>query len=248
MAAAAEEVGKPQRQQDAGEEQEGHGGAHGRDGDEGGQEGAQNAAHRVERLHVAHDPAVVLQGVGGVLHQGGGDGAQQEQGIDEEDHAGGEGGDDEKIGADGEDQRRRHRQNHVLAHHRDQGDPHGGDEDAAVEPVRVGVPVGGAAAVEVPQGHGDHDGADDDGPHDLGGAEVGGQQAAGAQLHRHNGHAGEKFRHIKIELVFQNRSLVHRAPFLPHRAENRESAGDPLPLSSVGAGALSRKNRRPQAP
>lgn len=111
---------------------------------------------------------------------------------------------DEEIVADGKDQQCGDPKDNVLAHHRDQGNPDGRDQDPAVEFVRVRGLVRTFTAVDIAQRHGDHDGADDNGPYDLGRTEIRCQQSAGSQFHRHDGHPGEELCEIQEQLIFQN--------------------------------------------
>ena len=198
----AEKIDKPDGQQDAGEKQERHRRAHRRDGHKGRQKRPQDAPDGVERPQGADGLAAVLQAVHAVFDQRGRHRPQQEQGEDEEDHAGAEGRNDKKIRVDGQDQEAGDAQDDILPHHGDGGDPDGSHQNAAVEAIGVGVLVCRAAAPEIPQGHGDHDGANDDGPDDLGGTEIRGQQTAGTQLHRHDGDPGKELREIEVILIF----------------------------------------------
>ena len=210
-----EEIGQPNDQQNPGKQQESHRRAHRRDGDKGGQKGPQDAADGVAGPQGPHHFAVVLQAVHRVLHQGRGHRAQQEQGKDKNDHTGAKGRNHQKVGADGEDQQTGNAQNNVLSQHGNGSDPDRRQEQTAVEPVRVGIPVRGPAAPEVAQGQGNHNGADDDGPHNLGGAEVRRQQTAGPQFHRHDGDAGKEFRQVEIILVLQNGAFFHGSLSFP---------------------------------
>ena len=131
---------------------------------------------------------------------------QQEEREDKNDHTGRKGRPDQVIGIHREDHHRGDAEDDVFSDHRDQRDPDGSDEDPPVQPVRIRVPVRAAAAVEIAEGHRDHDRPDDDGPDDLRRGEVRRQQPAGSQLHRHDRHSGEKLRQVEIDPVLEDRS------------------------------------------
>ena len=208
------EIGDADGGQDPGEEQEGGRRAHRRDGDEGGQEGAEDAADGVEGVEPAHGLAGVVQVVHGEAGEGGGHRAEKDAGEGEDQEAGGQGRPDQEVLGDEGGEKQADAADEPAAHKGDQGDPDGGDDQAAVEPVRGLGLVRQLAAPDVADGHGDHDDADDDGPDDLGGAEVGGHQAAGPQLHRHDGHAGEELRQVEEPLAVNELAFHGRASLL----------------------------------
>ena len=110
---------------------------------------------------------------------------------------------DEEAG-DGDDE--------VFAGDGDGCDPDRRDQEPPVEPVGVRVAVGGTAAVDISEGHGDHDGRDDDRPDDLRRGKIRREQAACAEFDSHDGHAGEEFGHVEIgfvgeDVIFHNNYL-----------------------------------------
>ena len=210
----AGKVGNGQSQQYPCKDQEGDGGSHGRDGDEGGHKGAYDAADGVEGPQVPHHFPALLQIAHRIFRQRGRHRAQQKQREHKDCHTGRKGRHDEEICAHGEYQQRRNPQYDVLPHHGDGRNPHCRYQHPCVELPRVRILVRAAPAVDVPQRHGDHDGADDDRPHNLGGTEIGGKQPAGPQLHRHHGHAGEKLRQVQKYPILQYFRCIGHAHLL----------------------------------
>ena len=206
----ADEEDQGDGKQDSGEDEKGDGGPHGGDGHEGGQEGADDAADGVAGAEPAHGAAALIQAFDGGSDKAGRHGAEKEEREHEDDHAAGKGGPDEEVRVDGEHHQGGNAEDHILACDRDHGDPDRGDQDAAVESCGIRILVGRSAAVEVAEGHGDHDDTDDDGPDDLRRAEVGRKQAAGSELDGHHGDAGEELGEVQEPFVLKN-AVFHSA-------------------------------------
>ena len=200
-----DEVDQGQSQQDSGEDQEGDGSPHRRDGYKGRDKRPDDAAHGVGSAECHDDTGVVLQILHRVFRQRRSHRPQQEEREDEDQHAGPEGRPDQVVGVDGKDQNCGDAEDDVLSCYRDQSNPDRRNGDPAIETVGVRVFVRTPAAVDVAEGHGNHNRADDDGPNDLGRGEVRRQQTARPELHRHNRHSGKEFRQIEIIFVFENR-------------------------------------------
>ena len=196
-----DEVRDAYRGEDAGEYEEGGRRADGGDGDEGRNEGADDAADGVERVQAADGLAGIVKIVHRELRQRRRDRAEQDARKGKYHKAGRERRPHEEVLRDECSQQNGDPGDEPAPGKRDERDPYRGDDDAAVKPVGRLAFVRHAAAPDVADGHGYHYDADYHRPHDLRRAEIRRHEAACAQLDRHNGHSGEKFRQIEEPLA-----------------------------------------------
>lgn len=156
-------------------------------------EGSDDAADGVERVEPAHGLARVVEIVDREARERRRDGAEQHAREREDHKARRERRPDEEVFRHKECQQQRDARDQVPSHKRDERDPDGRDDEAAVELIGRRALVGELAAPDVADGHRDHNDADDNGPHDLRRAEVRGHEPARTKLDRHDGHTGKKF-------------------------------------------------------
>ena len=156
-------------------------------------EGSDDAADGVERVEPAHGLARVVEIVDREARERRRDGAEQHAREREDHKARRERRPDEEVFRHKKRQQQRDARDQVPSHKRDERDPDGRDDEAAVELIGRRALVGELAAPDVADGHRDHNDADDNGPHDLRRAEVRGHEPARTELDRHDGHTGKKF-------------------------------------------------------
>ena len=198
----ADKIGQGKRQQNTRKNQKCNGSSHRRNGDEGGHKGSNNTADSVKSAQRSHNLAAVFQTLHRIFRQRRRHRPQQKQRKHEDHHTRRKCRPDQEVRIDRKNQQRGDSQNHIFARHRNCSDPDCGDQNPAVEPVRIGVLVRTAAAVYIPQRHGDHDRSYDNRPHDLGRTEIRRQQPAGAQFYCHHRHTREELRQIEKQFIF----------------------------------------------